>query len=327
MNLGAVFDVAVGLAFTYFVLALIASGVQEVLAAVFSWRGTYLSKAVGVIIDNDRSARFVWDGARDFLRAHFTPHAGKTVLEQKPAVSPEEAQILGVQTHPLLRNAPSGLPSYVPAKNFALAMLDVLRDGSKAPLFVQAENTVSKLPDGDLKRLLTLFLVDSGGDIDKFRERIEGWFDQAMDRAGGIYKRWAQYVLLAIGIAFAISLNVDSLRVARTLWVDSGERATLVAEASKVQLPTTDNSASFEDGIGVVKSGIDQVFAEGLPIGWTLSGQPTRPPAAESSWIATIIGWLITGLAVGLGAPFWFSMVQNLTNIRSSGPPPKAAPN
>jgi hypothetical protein len=33
-----------------------------------------------------------------------------------------------------------------------------------------------------------------------------------------------------------------------------------------------------------------------------------------------LLGWLITLLAVSLGAPFWFDVLTKVSNLRSSGP-------
>jgi hypothetical protein len=38
-----------------------------------------------------------------------------------------------------------------------------------------------------------------------------------------------------------------------------------------------------------------------------------------------VVGWLITGLAVALGAPFWFDLLNKLVNLRGSGPRPTPA--
>jgi hypothetical protein len=67
----------------------------------------------------------------------------------------------------------SGRYTYVPSRNFSLALLETLRDGSKAPLFSQAERTISALPDGDLKTTLSAFLESAGGDLDAFRTQLE----------------------------------------------------------------------------------------------------------------------------------------------------------
>jgi hypothetical protein len=37
-------------------------------------------------------------------------------------------------------------------------------------------------------------------------------------------------------------------------------------------------------------------------------------------------GWLITALAVSLGAPFWFDTLKTLINIRGAGPKPERSP-
>ena len=37
-----------------------------------------------------------------------------------------------------------------------------------------------------------------------------------------------------------------------------------------------------------------------------------------------VLGWLITAIAVSLGAPFWFGLMQNLLNLRSDTKPPRA---
>jgi hypothetical protein len=39
----------------------------------------------------------------------------------------------------------------------------------------------------------------------------------------------------------------------------------------------------------------------------------------------TLIGWLLTALAISLGSPFWFDMLNKVINLRSGGPKP--APN
>ena len=33
----------------------------------------------------------------------------------------------------------------------------------------------------------------------------------------------------------------------------------------------------------------------------------------------SILGWLITALAISLGAPFWFDLLTKLVNIRGTG--------
>ncbi|MBK7407801.1 MAG: hypothetical protein IPJ40_06805 [Saprospirales bacterium] len=36
-------------------------------------------------------------------------------------------------------------------------------------------------------------------------------------------------------------------------------------------------------------------------------------------WLHKAFGWLVTAIAISLGAPFWFDMLRKMVNIRSSG--------
>ncbi len=107
--------------------------------------------------------------------------------------------MLGIQSHPLLSDNPSRLPSFVPARNFALALMEILRDGSQAADLVAIRATVDSLPEGDRKKLLSLFLADAGTSIDRFSESLEQWFDGAMARLSVSYTRLSQYMMLILG--------------------------------------------------------------------------------------------------------------------------------
>src|SRR5205807_167135 len=70
----------------------------------------------------------------------------------------------------------------------------------------------------DQARHAVLTLVNAAaGDAQKARENIEFWFDMAMDRVSGGYKRRAQRALFVIGLVVAIGLNIDTVRILRDL--------------------------------------------------------------------------------------------------------------
>ena len=76
----------------------------------------------------------------------------------------------------------------------------------------------------------------------------------------------------------------------------------------------------------------DMVTALPLPVGWPdselQSASVHLPPGdfAPLSWwwalIRHVVGWLLTAMAVSLGANFWFDTLKKLMNLRSAGPPP-----
>jgi hypothetical protein len=77
-------------------------------------------------------------------------------------------------------------------------------------------------------------LVDAAGDdISKVRENIEAWFDSAMDRVSGWYKRRAQWISLALGLGMAILFNADTITIGSSLSSDASMRNALVAAAQE----------------------------------------------------------------------------------------------
>jgi len=316
MQISAILDVAIGLSFIFYLLALIASGLQEIIAGAFKWRGTYLAKSIDVIMDNESGARFAWYGIGDFLRAHFTPAAGVTAAQHRQnqdiaaATDPASVKLAKLVTdlseHPLLRNSLGQLPSYVSARNFSFALLDLLRSGASQPTFAQIEQSIDELPDGELRQTLLILVRNSGNDLDRLRGNIETWFDDAMDRASGIYKRAAKWMTLILGVLVAVVLNVDTLRLTRKLWEEPTLREAIIAANAA--------RTSAVAGADPVKDSLASLHDFGLPIGWHgLSHDP-------GIIALTLLGWLLTGYAVSLGAQFWFGLAQNF--LRASGPKP-----
>jgi hypothetical protein len=68
-----------------------------------------------------------------------------------------------------------------------------------------------------------------------------------------------------------------------------------------------------------------------LPIGWHFDSTAPASSAPKTAWariwggLTTVAGWLLTGLALSLGAPFWFDLLSKFINIRGAGEKPARA--
>ena len=160
--------------------------------------------------------------------------------------------------------------------------------------------------------LLTAIDV-ADGDLNAARTMLEHWYDDAMDRVSSWYKRSTQMILFLIGLAFAVVINVDTIAVTRYLSHDSAAREAIVARAQAAVADTAYLARSYAQA----KADLDSLK---LPIGWEAAIVANRP------WYTRILGWLITALAVTMGAPFWFDLLNKVTAVRSAvKPTPKAA--
>lgn len=39
-----------------------------------------------------------------------------------------------------------------------------------------------------------------------------------------------------------------------------------------------------------------------------------------------LLGWMLSGIAIAMGAPFWFDLLSKIVNVRNTGSKPKQAP-
>jgi hypothetical protein len=184
---------------------------------------------------------------------------------------------------------------------------------------------------------LSALASQAGNDLDRFRDSVEHWFDDAMDRVSGTYKRFANNFLLIFGMVVACGFNVSTIAIADALWtqpelrakatdlanqLDQAKRAEAAAAAGQPQADAAtgaQSAASSSKELAVVA--LKQFNDLALPIGWS----EKATPAIKASPLAYVAGWLITGVAVAMGAPFWFNLLGNVLKLRAAGPKPKRA--
>lgn len=104
------------------------------------------------------------------------------------------------------------------------AFVDAWPEALRTQLLARASGVSTQLSEA--VRALTTQGVSS---IAQLRSALEGWYDEAMDRVTGLYKRWTMAVQFAIGLTLAFGMNVDAIAIVSTLRADPA-RAERVAE-------------------------------------------------------------------------------------------------
>jgi len=235
--------------------------------------------------------------------------------------------------HPLIKGLSKNgrKPSYVPSSLFALALMDIIApsDPTKGSRTIADLRTgVSNLPK-ELRKTTSSLLDGAEGNLKKARENFEKWFDEAMDRVSGWYKRESKKIIFACALAVTLILNADTISITKTLFRDPTIRAGLVATAQEIaKKPTNNNLQENQTNIGLVKEEMNRLH---FPLGWTRDsvaalGWTKEPFHIWSTLWETLIkalGLFLTGLAVSLGAPFWFDMLNKFINLRAAGTKPE----
>lgn len=308
-------DVALGLVFTYLLLSLICTAANELLAGLLNLRGKKL-----------------FAGIENLLY-------GSAPLAQAPDRT-RDLEVTDVYDHPLIRSLyRQRWPSYIPSPDFALAVIDSLlpTDSTTERTLEGVRSEVMKLRNDNLRRALLLLIANAGGSMDKLQKSIEEWFDQAMERVSGWYKRQAQWITLGIAIVITAIANADTIAIANTLSTDAALREVIVAQAqvfaqrrpepaaiARSDSALRDTVAAQDSAVQVLASRVGARVADlerlGLPLGWKAGSYRSQVTAAK------VFGLLLTALALSLGAPFWFDVLSKIIAVRASGRAPDEVP-
>ena len=288
MNFNTAIQIAIGLMFVWITLAMFTSQIQEWIASILSWRAKMLEDAIGNILGNPE------------LHNQFYEH---------PIVK-------GLYTTSGKRK-PGGIPS----DKFALVLYEMVMDAGKTTgeiksSFDALQKGVASLKGqkgfeqvaGSLNTLLIGIEERTDKTLDaaaESRKRIEGWFNDSMDRLGGAYKRRVQIVTIIVGILLAAVVNADTFAIIDKLWRDPLIREALVAQASNFKLPAQGEAQS---PIEAIPGYADQLNSLSLPLGWGKENIPATP----AEWPQKFLGILLSGVAAAQGAPFWFDLMRKL---------------
>jgi hypothetical protein len=312
-------DTAIGMVFIFFVLSTVCSMVTETIANLLGWRAKTLEDAIRNVV-GDPEARRGWKEWIGRIQKKAPEGDGAAVPADLTSALFDHWRIRALVRNPQSTIRRRRRPSYVPPAAFSLSVAEKLAEGaptadgaaeqpagrpvsaeSDSTILVRVQSALEGLAEGLQRELLQKAAANAHGTLDGFRLQLERGFDDTMERASGWYKRKVQLVLILLAAAIAVGGNVDSVRVATTLWQDGPVRTVVAAQAAK----EPDAKAAAK-----VAAEIDQLQ---LPVGWGKN--------APDDWYSPIFGWLITVAALSLGAPFWFDLLSRVARLRGSGVP------
>jgi hypothetical protein len=285
-------DVALGLVFVYTVLSLACSALNETISSVFAWRAKFLREGIANLVAPSNHA----DGLAIVEQIYGHPLVNALIRPSKPG-------------------GKARYPSYLPARTFVTALLDL--DGTGAGKSLR--KAIERVPSAEVQRALTTLLEEAEGDAERFKKSAEQWFDSAMERVSGWYRRRVQIVMWVLAAAIVLALNADTVGIAQRLWTDKTLRDAVVARAQ--------SAAAQPDGVNAVATDVGGLEKLSIPLGWKIE----HAPSSTGGWAELValksLGLLLTAAALTLGAPFWFDVLGKIARLRSSGdPPPRAAP-
>ncbi len=187
------------------------------------------------------------------------------------------------------------------------------------------------------------------------RNKVAVWFDDAMTHLSSLFKRRVQFIAFIAGLFVCVTLNVDSLYLARTLWNDPTVRQTVATAALQtLQRGSDPNTQASVASVDDLTNKLQPLLDLRLPIGWEIEPvvrcsaeaaaaqtcMPTAQAVAEvaqasprnlanflpandpiGGWLNfalyKLAGWILTTFAIMQGSEFWFNLLGRITAART----------
>ncbi len=309
MDLTALVDVAIGLIVIYLGASLFVTVLNEYVSQTLKLRGRQLARDLASLINGDGRAQTVID----YLRSN-------------PALT-KFFEASRWRFWPVAK-----IPSYVDPKVLAQMLVGGAQQFPSAATLNTVVTSLKSLPNSQLKTQLLALSQSTSKSVDELVENISKWADQTLTMMGEVYKKKLQWISFGIGLVVAIVFNIDTVAVTTRLYRDKEARAAAVAVAESVTTVSKNDfdtcsqmsleKARQDDKCKALVGLVETVREHNRKLGTLPFGRPEADSVgafftslATTTW-HQVVGWLLTGLALSLGAPFWFDFLNKLVNVR-----------
>lgn len=298
-----ILDVTIGLVFFYLLLALMITVLTEAVTSFLRLRSRNLGNSLRQLLsskNNDLEKLFNETGTIRMLKSI----SGRYFVQVRDAAGTRNEKIARLEPETFVNAI---LEVGKAAKNAANGSA-LVHDGQLTA--ADLVSAVAALPESPLRDSLLATIDDVGNSVDDVKARIGDWFDTMMETASARFKAAMQKYTFFCALLVAVGLNADTIHIAEALWKDDALRTQIAETAADYVADdkTLDDLADYE---------VLQAEMRPFPIGWD------DAPPHSSDWYTTpsgiltkFVGWLLTALAISLGAPFWFDLLRKLVAIR-----------
>jgi len=321
-----ILDMVILLFFTYFIGSVLLSVLVEVGATLFKIRANELEKTLKSL----------------FFDTGWGAYADKYILYSPFFDALKKA------------DNPESKPSYVPSENFAKAILESLRAGTTPQTIASIQQNIAVLPS-DLQKVVLGYIDTADNKVENLQKQLEGFYDNAMVRASGWYKKKVKPISIVISILLVFALNIDTIEIIQKSTKNPAqlERAAnailqemtqikkdsaggfemLVAKGNTIKTASADTAIArqIDTQIKVIKALNEKLNANVYSIGYNDGFSKEWEDKDNSAFkgagiLIKILGMFFSVLALQIGSTFWFDSLNKVINLRGTGKKPVEQP-
>lgn len=334
-------DVVIGLVFIYALYSLLTTTIMEFVALIFQLRARNLKRALHRLFADDE---------------FFNEFVDTPII--KAMYSDRFSWLFKVNTFPSYIGSETFTKAINYLLIFKDGDVKLDKDNKQSVLDnIRKELYKEKHNNKESYKYLRFLFEVSGKDMDKFIKSVEDWYDASMERCGGWFKKNMTFLTFGIAFLISMLFNIDSIEMVDQLSRDPKAREQYVELAGQMlsnpefmsSSPEYDtnletrllkdtalfttygkDSIAFRNAVTdsvnqhvfdiqkVLISRMDTLYATSQKAQSVLRFERGgRAPWFFNSWL-NFLGCLITALALSLGAPFWFDLLNKFMKLRTS---------
>lgn len=237
--MNAILETGISLVLIFFIFSTITYVIQELIAVNLKYRSKMLWKSMAQLFDGEGLP-----GRMQLMKALPTNMSFTNIFYDHPQIR-------------ILQQNLKKKPSYIPAANFALAVMDMI--AAKAPdnvkqnrMFEDFKSGLEKFVEskGSIYEVLKNLAATSNS-LHDLQLKIEDWFNSYMQRVSTWYQSHTIVTVRIISVAVTLFFNVNVINLTKTIYSNGQLRSNLVALADNVvdhpETVTQYYSKSFEE--------------------------------------------------------------------------------
>ena len=361
MDLTTLLQIIISLVFIYLILSLVVSELQEQLTALSEFRARNLKKAIEIFLGkkvagelynsntlfsaynqytnqwNEKSL-FGKSLGPSYIDSKVFAESLLTLVNEKIVDDENKLHVNDLLVYASENSASQTLEKGLPSEDSASQTPEQRSSSVSRKGVIRKLKTIENEDYKEvIKKLVEIAnltkLKHDQPTLTNFIDEVATTFSQIMERTSGVYKRNAKGISLLFGLFAAGLFNIDTLYIVDQLYKSTVLRDSLDTAATNVfeqNQPCFDAARKLTKPEEItaeeqtceeeLKSNIDTLKASAdfppLPVGWKYGkiGNFYSQPTA-------VFGWLISAIAISMGAPFWFDLLSKVINVRNTVKP------
>ncbi|NEO57948.1 MAG: hypothetical protein F6K54_35775 [Okeania sp. SIO3B5] len=330
MTLSTIINIAVTLIFIYLAFSFIILAIQE--RIFFNLKANKLKDFIYELLGeeqqknkSDKSDSLTERFFNKYLILSANPSQSSKVKQQKVLISKKLERIPAEEFVANLITLVAEILNYEDGDFYnKYELTQIMEDIKNSDYFSEK----IKLEFSRMARTAINRFQDKKEQINYLDKQLQSWYNRSIEEALEIDDRESKNISIILSVIIVLMFNIDTVNIIDNLSkseitsnISNTITEVMVSNSQSTPCSDLDNDTELDciqDQVTTTMMALDRIDI--FPIGWNFS-EPLKEqfkPLDFPHIIKAVTGWILSIIAISQGAPFWFNILNDLINFKSS---------